>query len=59
MSDASCTYTSPFDLLVRHTEVRLSLNVVRSSIMIKNILSPEYYEFICDCVFVNGCLNQF
>ena len=46
MSEASCTYTSPYDLLVRHTPVRLSLNGVRFSIMIKNILSPEYYEFI-------------
>ena len=51
MSEASCTYTSLYDLLVRHTSVRLSLNNVRSSIMIKNILNPEYYEFMCDCVF--------
>ena len=59
MSEASCTYTSPYDLLGRHTSVCLSLNVVCSSIIIKNILSPEYYEFMCDCVFANGCLSQF
>ena len=48
MSEASCTYTSPYALLVMHTSIRLNLSVVRSSIMIKNTLRPEYYEFTCD-----------
>ena len=59
MSEASSTYTSPYDLVVRHTSVRLSLNVVLLSIMRMNTLSPEYYVCICDCVFVDGCLSQF
>ena len=52
MSEASCTYTSPYDLVVRHTSVRLSLNVVRLYIMGKNILSPECYVFMFDCVLL-------
>ena len=43
MSEASCMYTFPYDLVVRHTLVGLSRKVVRIFIMRKNILSPEYY----------------
>ena len=53
MSEASCTNTSPYYLVVRHTSVRLSLNVVSLSIMRKNIFSLEYHVFMCDCVFVD------
>ena len=47
MNEASCMYTFPFDLVVRHTSACLSLKVVRLSIMRKKILSPEYYVFMC------------
>ena len=59
MSEASCTCTSPYDLVVRHTSDRLSLNIVSLSFMQNNILSPEYHVFMCDCVFLDGCLSQF
>ena len=59
MSEASCMYTFPYDLVVRHTLVCLSRKVVRISIMRKNILSSEYYVFMGDFVFVDGCFSQF
>ena len=33
--------------------------IVRLSLLRKTILNPEYYVFMCVCVFVDGCISQF
>ena len=39
-----------------HNEARL---IVRLSVLRMAILDPEYYAFMCDGVFDDGCLSQF
>ena len=41
-----------------NSSIRRDTMIVRLWVLSKNILNPGYKVFMCDCVFVDGCLSQ-